>query len=373
MGVGRRAVGLVVLTAAVVASSAASVLADPGVVRNTPPSRTYGEPPGSGPQLRRLTELQSQTAAPPGFRGLDVSNWQKTIAWPSVAAAGYRFAWAKASEGTFYRDPYYPANRRGAHAVGMRIGAYDYGRPSGPTLASAASRGSAEAAYFLGVATPQLGELRPALDIETTGGLSPPLLSAWVQGWVHTVTIRLGYHPMVYTSPYFWQTALAGNQTFARNGVRLWLAQWTSAPTPDPPAGNWAGHGWQAWQWSDCGTVPGITTGCVDMDVANPVTAVSALVMGTPRNDQPPSATGTMRVGAELTAHVGAWSGPDPITFVWRWIRCGVDGTDCHSVTSLPRYRLTSTDRGHTIRVVVTATNRYGSTWVTGVPTPVIS
>src|SRR4029077_17033031 len=98
----------------------------------------------------------------------------------SVASAGYRFAWAKASEGTSYRDPYYPANRKGAEAAGMRIGAYDYGRPSGTTIAQAGRRGAQEAAFFLSLATPVLGELRPALDIETTGGLPPTRLAAWV-------------------------------------------------------------------------------------------------------------------------------------------------------------------------------------------------
>ena len=370
---GGRAIGWVVLAVGALGALAAVAVPASATAANTPPSRTYGYPPGTPPLVVHLGAAQSLVAAPAGLRGLDVSNWQKTIAWKSVASAGYRFAWAKASEGTTYRDPYYTANRKGAEAVGMRIGAYDYGRPSGTTVAQAGRRGTREASFFLGVATPVLGELRPALDIETTGGLSPSLLAAWVQGWIHQVTTGTGYHPMIYTSPNFWNSALAGTQSFARNGVRLWLAQWTSAPSPDPPADDWAGEGWEAWQWSDCGTVPGITTGCVDMDVANPDTGLTALVMGTPRNDELPRASGKTVVGNRLAAHVGTWSGPTPITFVRRWSRCDESGTGCHSVAKSPTYRLVAADRGHTMRVVVAATNRYGSTWVSGMPTAVVS
>ncbi len=36
--------------------------------------------------------------------GIDVSSWQQTIDWPSVASAGITFAWAKATEGTGLQD-----------------------------------------------------------------------------------------------------------------------------------------------------------------------------------------------------------------------------------------------------------------------------
>jgi lysozyme len=69
---------------------------------------------------------------------------------------------------------------------------------------------------------------------------------------------------MIYTSPSFWVTATGDSKKFARNGHPLWIANWR-VHKPTVPAGNWAGHGWTFWQWTDCGEVNGIK-GCVDKD-----------------------------------------------------------------------------------------------------------
>ena len=85
-------------------------LAQAAAAANTPPSRTYGRPPGAG-TAPALTRAQTASDAPAGAPGLDVSNWQRTIQWSAVARAGYRFAMLKASEGITYVDPYYRPNR----------------------------------------------------------------------------------------------------------------------------------------------------------------------------------------------------------------------------------------------------------------------
>src|SRR5690348_2284577 len=48
--------------------------------------------------------------------GLDVSSWQGgSINWPSVAATGNtRFVYAKATEGTYYTNPYFAQQYTGA-------------------------------------------------------------------------------------------------------------------------------------------------------------------------------------------------------------------------------------------------------------------
>ena len=57
-----------------------------------------------------------------------------------VAGAGYRLAWAKASEGTSFIDAYYRRNVAAAEAAGIRVGAYDYARPHGKTSTAARER-----------------------------------------------------------------------------------------------------------------------------------------------------------------------------------------------------------------------------------------
>jgi hypothetical protein len=73
---------------------------------------------------------------------------------------------------------------------------------------------------------------------------------------------------MIYTSPSFWANSMGDTSMFADQGFSvLWVAHWfTSSPTI--PGNNWGGHGWTFWQYSNCGTVAGIS-GCVDLDRYN--------------------------------------------------------------------------------------------------------
>jgi GH25 family lysozyme M1 (1,4-beta-N-acetylmuramidase) len=197
------------------------------------------------------------------LEGIDVSHWQNTITWPSVAAAGKRFAIIKASESTTYVDPTYATNRAGAQAAGLWTGAYHFARPD-----ATAGDALAEADHFAATITLGRGDLIPALDLEQAGGLSVAALQAWVTTWLGEVTKKVGIRPMIYTSPNFWKTYMGDSRALADAGYKtLWIAHWgVSAPTV--PASNWGGHGWTFWQYSNCGTVPGIG-GCVDLDRYN--------------------------------------------------------------------------------------------------------
>ena len=61
--------------------------------------------------------------------GIDVSRYQGSINWSAVAAAGKQFAIVRIgssnNNGT-YVDPYFLQNVNGAHAAGLRVGAYYY-------------------------------------------------------------------------------------------------------------------------------------------------------------------------------------------------------------------------------------------------------
>ena len=196
-------------------------------------------------------------------RGVDVSNWQGAIDWRRVAASGERFAFAKATEGTSFRDRWYSTNRSGARANGLKFGAYHFARPSGSSSAGVRSDAYAEADRFLAQARLGRGFLLPVLDLEATGGLSSSRLKYWVQRYLARIQSRLGVKGMIYTSPYFWKRYMGNTTWFAANGYRvLWIANWRVS-RPSVPANNWNGNGWTFWQWTDCGRVPGIS-GCVD-------------------------------------------------------------------------------------------------------------
>lgn len=81
-----------------------------------------------------------------------------------------------------------------------------------------------------------------------------------------------------------------------------------------------------------------------------------------PKNTGRPTITGTAKVGEELTAAHGTWTG-GVRSFAYQWQSCDVTGEGCGNVTGATggTYGVRSADVGHTIRVVVTATKLAGS------------
>jgi GH25 family lysozyme M1 (1,4-beta-N-acetylmuramidase) len=194
------------------------------------------------------------------LEGIDVSHWQGSIDWARVAGAGKAFAIIKASESTDYADPLYATNRSGAQAAGLWTGAYHFARPDATT-----GDAVGEADHFVSTVGLGRGDLIPALDLEQSGGLSVAALQSWVAAWLGEVTTRLGVRPMIYTSPAFWKKYMGDSSALADAGYKtLWIAHW-GVTAPTVPANNWGGRGWTFWQYSNCGTVPGIS-GCVDLD-----------------------------------------------------------------------------------------------------------
>jgi GH25 family lysozyme M1 (1,4-beta-N-acetylmuramidase) len=194
------------------------------------------------------------------IQGIDVSHWQGAIDFALVKGARYRFVYMKATEGQTFDDPNYATYRVAAGGEGLLVGAYHFAGPD-----ATADDAVLEADHFARVAAPRSGELVPVLDMETSGGLSIPDLQAWTQAWLDRATADLGVRPVIYTGPTFWRTSMGDTTMFADEGYRVvWVANW-GVSRPDVPAHDWGGAGWTLWQWTNCGSVPGIA-GCVDMD-----------------------------------------------------------------------------------------------------------
>src|SRR5260370_9919206 len=84
------------------------------------------------PQLLKL--LRHHVAQPPNSaKGVDVASYQESpgINWAKVRAAGYQFASIKVTEGTYYTNPYAPADIAAARAAGQRVMAYVFAIPNG--------------------------------------------------------------------------------------------------------------------------------------------------------------------------------------------------------------------------------------------------
>jgi hypothetical protein len=98
-----------------------------------------------------------------------------------------------------------------------------------------------------------------------------------------------------------------------------------------------------------------------------------------PQNTSAPTISGTATDGQTLTASPGTWTGGNPgaWTYVYNWQDCDSSGYNCSTVlttnaSATSTYKLSSSDVGHTIRVVVTASNGVGAPSATSAPTTVV-
>jgi hypothetical protein len=93
-----------------------------------------------------------------------------------------------------------------------------------------------------------------------------------------------------------------------------------------------------------------------------------------PKNTALPTISGTARVGEELTADNGTWSGA-PDRFAYQWQRCDTNGASCADVAGATgkSYGVRAADAQHRLRVVVVATNGAGSTSATSAPSAVVA
>ncbi|GAA1875813.1 glycoside hydrolase family 25 protein [Lapillicoccus jejuensis] len=193
--------------------------------------------------------------------GPDVSSYQHpsgySIGWSSAKASGKAtFGFVKATEGTGYRNPWFSTDFASMASNGIMRGAYHFANP--------AQSASAQASYFVSVVgrLDRVGDLPPVLDLETTGGLSPTSLVAWTQTWLQTVRNLTGRTPMIYTGPYFWQSAMGNSRAFT--GYPLWIASY-GVSSPQVP-GGWPT--WTFWQYTSSASLSGVS-GAVDMNVFN--------------------------------------------------------------------------------------------------------
>jgi hypothetical protein len=87
------------------------------------------------------------------------------------------------------------------------------------------------------------------------------------------------------------------------------------------------------------------------------------LVGAAPVNTAAPMLSGTVNPGDTVTATEGAWSN-DPILFGYQWQDCDAAGANCTDITNAnsSSYAVSSSDAGHTLRIVVTARNSGGDT-----------
>jgi GH25 family lysozyme M1 (1,4-beta-N-acetylmuramidase) len=208
---------------------------------------------------RQAVTAQPRLAATTA-RGNDVSHWQGSINWKNVYANGARFSYAKATEGTTYRDPNFSANYAGAYKAGFIRGAYHFALPN-------RSSGATQANYFVahGGGWSKDGKTLPGtLDIEynpygaTCYGKSKTSMRSWIASFLNQYHQKTGRWAVIYTTTDWWKSCTGNYGGFARHDP-LWIARYASSAGTLP-------SGWGVytfWQRADHGRFPG------DQDVFN--------------------------------------------------------------------------------------------------------
>ena len=188
------------------------------------------------------------TASAAGIQGIDVSKYQGNINWAAVAQSGISYTFIKAGSTNKGIDPYFAANVQGAQAAGVRTGVYIY------SYATSVEAAIQEAQLLLQWIEPYNINFPVAFDFEDKSqkGLDANTCTAMANAFA-TVISRAGYTPILYTYTNFYKT------------------HFTSALACDKWIAQYADHndiaGWQIWQYSSGGAVPGVNGRC-DMNVA---------------------------------------------------------------------------------------------------------
>lgn len=194
--------------------------------------------------------------------GIDVSHWQDRINWPAVKNAGKRYVFIKATEGTSYSDPSFPANWQGAREAGILRGAYHFFRPM--------QDAQRQAEFFCAAFQMEDGDLPPVLDLEVSENLKPATIIQRTETWLAEVENRTGRRPIIYSGVNFLNTSFQVSPGKPPAWVKdyiLWIANYLapSATQPYLPQG-WPK--WTFWQHSASGQVNGIV-GNVDLNWFN--------------------------------------------------------------------------------------------------------
>ena len=254
-------------------------LATPGLVKPrpaavSPAAGRFNVGATHSPQLER--ELAGHQAVPPRnlrtrpaslpasastVQGIDVASGQHpggaAIDWSEVAAAGYKFAFIKATEGSYYANPYYATDAAGAEAAGLFVAPYAFVIPN-------YSGGALQADYALdnspytpdGHTLPLIldVEYNPYVSIDHTNqcyGMTPARLVAWISAFSAEADRRTGQLPVIYTTAQWWTACTADSTAF--DADTLWIA--SPGSSPSLPA-SW--NDWTYWQYTTSATVPGI-------------------------------------------------------------------------------------------------------------------
>jgi lysozyme len=183
--------------------------------------------------------------------GLDVSAFQPSIHWPTVAAAGRAFAIVKATEGLTVTNAHYIEQIEGAADAGLLVGAYHFFR----TTSDAVQQARRFAAFASGLDVPLALDVENQKADEALGGVEPGDFADRVRTCLDELAQLRGVRPLLYISPGF--AARLPDRRFY-DVADLWVAHY-GVRVPTLPVGF---ERWTLWQSDGRAVVPGVEGTC---------------------------------------------------------------------------------------------------------------
>jgi GH25 family lysozyme M1 (1,4-beta-N-acetylmuramidase) len=255
----------------------------------------------AGPAATSGTSSGTVTAATPlsnAVQGIDVASGQEGqsggINWSTIANDGIRFAAIKATEGDYYTNGYALNDLAAAKAAGLSVVAYAFAIPNGDGASASAVTQADDIINYLksgpaGVPPIMLDiEYDPYKGSDGTNdcyGLSQSAMLTWIEKFTAEVQSKTGQPAIIYTAQNWWSECVGtvpSPSPFASNP--LWVAAYTDKTSPGTLPSGWSSGAWTYWQYTDTGTVRGIS-GYVDRDQLNP----NMLTLLNPGDQQDPA------------------------------------------------------------------------------------
>ncbi|TXH21470.1 MAG: glycoside hydrolase family 25 protein [Chitinophagaceae bacterium] len=209
------------------------------------------------PKINFITYPEFGIELPDNFdiHGIDVSKYQKNIAWDAVKSMKVKeikihFSFIKATEGENLVDTKFANNWAQAKKSQVARGAYHFFRANKDV--------DKQVAIFIKTVKLDVGDLPPVLDIETLDNTAPEKIRAKAKIWLDKIEAYYGVKPIIYTNAEFYNKYLGSDF----DDYPLWVAHYFEQHRPRIQ------RNWHFWQHSDRGNVNGIDSK-VDFNVFN--------------------------------------------------------------------------------------------------------
>lgn len=192
--------------------------------------------------------------------GIDVSQFQQTVDWQKIKAAGAEFAIIRAgyrgsSEGILHEDPLFRANIEGALNAGLEVSVYFFSQ------AVSEEEAAEEAGFLLNLIKDYpvyecVYDLEYGSENDRASENDQDMNTAAAVSFCNTIR-QSGYHPIVY-----------GNKSFMYHEIRMWELQdiaefWLAGYGTDTPEFPYV---FSIWQYSCDGEIDGVDT-VVDFNI----------------------------------------------------------------------------------------------------------